>query len=177
MNAHSRIYVAGRHTLIGSALIERLDRAGYRHLVEEEGDLTDADGAEAFFADRRPEFVFLEHEIRTGDRQPVYLAGDTTYLGSWDAAMALPLQFGGFGPGGLNTKLLGRETQLGAVITQRDARVPDMSLVGRRAHGAGVQADRRLVRAFPAVHALQCLFAVASHRRPPRWWGTYDKCN
>jgi hypothetical protein len=48
----------------------------------------------------RPEVVFLEHEIRTGDNNPVYVTGNTEYLGRWDTARALPLEYTGSGRGG-----------------------------------------------------------------------------
>jgi hypothetical protein len=48
----------------------------------------------------RPEVVFLEHEVRTGDDNPVYVTGNTEYLGNWDTARALPLEPTGSGPGG-----------------------------------------------------------------------------
>lgn len=46
--------------------------------------------------------VFLEHEIRTGDpeRLPVFVTGNTSLLGSWDAERALPLSYGDSGRGG-----------------------------------------------------------------------------
>jgi len=48
----------------------------------------------------RPEIVFLEHEIRTCDDSPVYVTGNTEYLGNWDPARALPLESTGSGRGG-----------------------------------------------------------------------------
>jgi len=48
----------------------------------------------------RPGVVFLEHEIRTGDNSPVYVTGNTEYLGNWDPARALPLESTGSGHGG-----------------------------------------------------------------------------
>jgi GDP-L-fucose synthase len=63
MNHHSRIYVAGGgDTLIGAALLERLRAEGYANLVgvpPDEPDLTFAGSVEAFFAQARPEYVFL----------------------------------------------------------------------------------------------------------------------
>jgi len=58
----SRIYVAGGDTLIGAALREQLRLAGFDHLVGEppdEPDLIDDRQVEDFFAEARPEFVFL----------------------------------------------------------------------------------------------------------------------
>lgn len=52
------------------------------------------------YRNARPQFVFLEHEIRTGDNNPVYVTGNTEYLGNWDPARALPLEYTGFGRGG-----------------------------------------------------------------------------
>jgi GDP-L-fucose synthase len=58
----SRIYVAGGETLLGSALIDRLQGDGYCNLVgvpPDEPDLTAAGPVEDFFAEARPEFVFI----------------------------------------------------------------------------------------------------------------------
>ena len=57
-----RIYVAGHRGLVGSALMRRLERAGYRNLVTRthaELNLTDQAAVEAFFASERPRHVFL----------------------------------------------------------------------------------------------------------------------
>jgi GDP-L-fucose synthase len=62
MNRTTRIFVAGGSTLPGAALRARLLEMGYRNLVgfpREEPDLTDAGQTEDFFADTRPEVVFL----------------------------------------------------------------------------------------------------------------------
>jgi GDP-L-fucose synthase len=57
---HSRIFVAGAETLIGSAILQELDRQGYRRLVgRKEPDLTDAQAVEDFFAAEQPEYVFF----------------------------------------------------------------------------------------------------------------------
>ena len=59
MEKTSRIFVAGSDTLIGSAILQELDRQGYRNLVGlNEPDLTDAVAVEAFCADQRPEYIF-----------------------------------------------------------------------------------------------------------------------
>ena len=58
----ARIYVAGHRGLVGSALVRALERAGYRNLLlrtRAELDLTDAGAVRQFFADERPEYVFL----------------------------------------------------------------------------------------------------------------------
>jgi GDP-L-fucose synthase len=61
MNRNTRVFVAGRNTLPGRALIELLREQDYVQLVgvEDEPRLTDPDMTGAFFADARPEVVFL----------------------------------------------------------------------------------------------------------------------
>jgi GDP-L-fucose synthase len=58
----ARIFVAGHHGLVGSALVRRLSGAGHRNLVvrtHQELDLTDRSAVRSFFEQERPEFVFL----------------------------------------------------------------------------------------------------------------------
>jgi len=58
----SRIYVAGHRGLVGSAIVRRLQAAGHTHVLARthaELDLTDAHATEAFFAEHKPEYVFL----------------------------------------------------------------------------------------------------------------------
>lgn len=62
MDARSRIFVAGGDTLIGAAILRRLDQLGFENVVGRgvgEPDLRDAAAVERFFADERPEYVFL----------------------------------------------------------------------------------------------------------------------
>lgn len=62
MHRSSRIFVAGGSTLIGRGLIEHLGARGFDRLVgvpPEEPDLTAAGQVEDFFADSRPEYVFM----------------------------------------------------------------------------------------------------------------------
>ena len=62
MQRDSRIYVAGGDTLIGAAILRRLEQRGYTGLcnrLEEEGDLTAARDVEAYFQRVRPEYVFF----------------------------------------------------------------------------------------------------------------------
>jgi GDP-L-fucose synthase len=62
MNPASRIYVAGHSGMVGSALVRRLRAEGYEQLLlamRDQLDLTDAAAVDSFFAERRPEFVFL----------------------------------------------------------------------------------------------------------------------
>ena len=62
MSPESRIYVAGHRGLVGSAIERELRRRGYRNIITRihgDLDLADAPAVEAFFAQERPEFVFL----------------------------------------------------------------------------------------------------------------------
>ena len=62
MSPESRIYVAGHRGLVGSAIERELRRRGYRNIITRihgDLDLADAPVVEAFFAQERPEFVFL----------------------------------------------------------------------------------------------------------------------
>jgi GDP-L-fucose synthase len=62
MQATSRIYVAGHRGLVGSAIVRNLQACGHGALVTRthaELDLTDAARTETFFAQEKPEYVFL----------------------------------------------------------------------------------------------------------------------
>jgi GDP-L-fucose synthase len=62
MNPGDRVFVAGHRGLVGSALVRRLESSGYRDLVvrtREELDLEDQAAVNAFFAEARPDVVFL----------------------------------------------------------------------------------------------------------------------
>jgi GDP-L-fucose synthase len=62
VNRDARIYVAGGDTPLGAALVERLVAGGYGNLVgasPAEPDLTLAGPVEDFFAEARPEYVFV----------------------------------------------------------------------------------------------------------------------
>jgi GDP-L-fucose synthase len=61
MDKASRIYVAGHHGLVGSAICRRLKRDGYSNLLMRDRsqlDLTDPAAVQAFFAFEKPEYVF-----------------------------------------------------------------------------------------------------------------------
>lgn len=58
----SVVYVAGHRGLVGSAILRRLQQAGYSNLPtrrSEELDLRDPEAVEAFFTRQKPEFIFL----------------------------------------------------------------------------------------------------------------------
>lgn len=62
MNKNARIYVAGHRGLVGSAIVRKLEADGYTHLLKRthaELDLTDTKATESFFAEHKPEYVFL----------------------------------------------------------------------------------------------------------------------
>jgi GDP-L-fucose synthase len=62
MNHDSKIYVAGHRGLVGSALVRRLLTLGFKNLVlrtRAELDLTNHDAVKQFFAQERPQYVFL----------------------------------------------------------------------------------------------------------------------
>jgi len=62
MEPQSRIYVAGHRGLAGSAIWRELERQGFRHLIgrtRQELNLLEAPAVERFYAEVRPEFVFV----------------------------------------------------------------------------------------------------------------------
>ena len=61
MNKNSKIYIAGHTGLVGSAIVKALQKKGYNNLLTRELDelnLLDASATEAFFAQKRPEYLF-----------------------------------------------------------------------------------------------------------------------
>ena len=62
MEKISKIYVAGHRGMVGSAIVRELHRQGYENIVvrtHEELDLCRQSAVERFFAEERPEYVFL----------------------------------------------------------------------------------------------------------------------
>ncbi len=62
MDKASSIFVAGHNGLVGSAILRKLRAAGYSNLITRgraELDLTRQVATDAFFAEHRPEYVFL----------------------------------------------------------------------------------------------------------------------
>ena len=62
MEKNAKIYVAGHRGMVGSAIVRELQRQGYTNIVtrtHKELDLTRQDQVEKFFAEERPEYVFL----------------------------------------------------------------------------------------------------------------------
>ena len=62
MEQNATIFVAGHRGLVGSAIVRQLQHAGYTHLLtrsRSELDLLDQGAVEQFFAQERPEYLFL----------------------------------------------------------------------------------------------------------------------
>lgn len=62
MDTHARIYVAGHRGLVGSAIVRRLEADGADNLLlrtHQQLDLTDQRQVDKFFAEEKPEYVFL----------------------------------------------------------------------------------------------------------------------
>ena len=62
MEKTSKIYVAGHRGMVGSAILRELQRQGYTNIItrpHKELDLCRQDAVEKFFAEERPEYVFL----------------------------------------------------------------------------------------------------------------------
>ena len=83
----SKIYVAGHRGLIGSALLEELEKKGYLSLVyktHSELDLTRQNDVETFFAAEKPEYVILNAAVPANSvnvrTNPVGLMLDNTAI-------------------------------------------------------------------------------------------------
>ncbi len=62
MDKEAKIYVAGHRGMVGSAIVRELERQGYHKILtrtHRELDLTRQEAVEAFFAQEKPEYVFL----------------------------------------------------------------------------------------------------------------------
>ncbi len=62
MDKNARIYVAGHRGLVGSAIVRNLEANGYTNIIKRthaELDLTDGEATEQFFAEHKPDYVFL----------------------------------------------------------------------------------------------------------------------
>ena len=62
MDKNSRIYVAGHRGLVGSAIVRNLQAKGYTNIItrtHSELDLQNQAAVNAFFAEEKPEYVFL----------------------------------------------------------------------------------------------------------------------
>lgn len=83
----ARIHVAGHRGLVGSALVRRLQAAGFANLVtasSDQVDLRDAGAVRDFYARERPEYVFLAAArvggIQANDRYPADFIRDNLLI-------------------------------------------------------------------------------------------------
>ncbi|MCQ2516071.1 MAG: GDP-L-fucose synthase [Saccharofermentans sp.] len=62
MEKNAKIYVAGHRGMVGSAIVRELERQGYTNIIvrtHKELDLTRQNQVEQFFAEEKPDYVFL----------------------------------------------------------------------------------------------------------------------
>jgi GDP-L-fucose synthase len=62
MNKEAKIYIAGHRGLVGSAITRKLEQLGYENLITRRSDelnLCNQQEVERFFAEEKPEYVFL----------------------------------------------------------------------------------------------------------------------
>lgn len=62
MNKQNKIYIAGHRGMVGSAILRRLQQAGFEHFVlrtSSELDLRNQQAVNDFFAAEKPDYVFL----------------------------------------------------------------------------------------------------------------------
>lgn len=63
MEKNAKIYVAGHRGMVGSAIVRELKRQGYENIItrtHKELDLCRQEDVEKFFAEEKPEYVFLQ---------------------------------------------------------------------------------------------------------------------
>ena len=62
MEKEAKIYVAGHRGMVGSAIIRQLEKEGYHNIItrtHKELNLCRQDEVEKFFAEEKPDYVFL----------------------------------------------------------------------------------------------------------------------
>ena len=62
MNHNSKIFIAGHRGMVGSAIVRRLQKAGYTGVItrsHQELDLLDQRATQAFLQDTRPDYIFI----------------------------------------------------------------------------------------------------------------------
>ena len=62
MEKHAKIYIAGHRGMVGSAIKRKLEAEGYNNFVfrtSSELDLRNQQAVTNFFADEKPDYVFL----------------------------------------------------------------------------------------------------------------------
>lgn len=88
MEKNAKIYVAGHNGMVGSAIVRVLRRQGYSNLLlrsHSELDLTRQIDVEEFFAEEKPEYVFMAAArvggIKANSSYPVEFATENAYIG------------------------------------------------------------------------------------------------
>ena len=82
MDKNAKIYVAGHHGLVGSAIWKNLQEKGYTNLVgrtHKELDLLDGAAVKQFFDEEMPEYVFLAAAFVGGIMANSWSAADDHY--------------------------------------------------------------------------------------------------
>lgn len=82
MNTEAKIYVAGHRGMVGSALVRRLQQAGYTNILvrtHAELDLLDQAATHAFLAQEKPDFIFIAAAIVGGIHANNTLRADFIY--------------------------------------------------------------------------------------------------
>ena len=82
MEASAKIYVAGHRGMVGSALVRRLEQAGYSNILTRtraELDLLDQVATHAFLAQEKPDFIFMAAAIVGGIQANNTLRADFIY--------------------------------------------------------------------------------------------------
>ena len=82
MNPEAKIYVAGHRGMVGSALVRRLQQAGYTNILvrtHAELDLLDQAATHAFLAREKPDFIFMAAAVVGGINANNTLRADFIY--------------------------------------------------------------------------------------------------
>lgn len=82
MEAAAKIYVAGHRGMVGSALVRRLQQAGYGNILTRthaELDLLDQAATHAFLAQEKPDFIFIAAAMVGGIQANNTLRADFIY--------------------------------------------------------------------------------------------------
>ena len=82
MSRDAKIYVAGHRGMVGSALVRRLQQAGYTNILvrmHAELDLLDQAATHAFLAQEKPDFIFIAAAIVGGIHANNTLRADFIY--------------------------------------------------------------------------------------------------
>ncbi|MEG2200276.1 MAG: GDP-L-fucose synthase [Anaerovorax sp.] len=85
MNKNEKIYVAGHKGLVGSAIVRNLKAKGFHNLVlrsHSQLDLTDAVAVESFFAEEKPDYIFLAAAKVGGIQANSLYGADFFYINS-----------------------------------------------------------------------------------------------